>query len=74
MGSADDQLDVTDENSVAVAVKAILAAEGKIDCVVHNAGRGWMGPAEAFTPEQMADAFDINVLGASDSTARCCPE
>ncbi len=57
------ELDVTDEDSVAAAIDAILTAEGQIDCVVHNAGHGSMGPAEAFSPEQMAAAFDINVLG-----------
>ncbi len=31
--------------------------------VVHNAGRMMFGPAEAFTPEQFAQLYDVNVLG-----------
>jgi NAD(P)-dependent dehydrogenase (short-subunit alcohol dehydrogenase family) len=31
--------------------------------VVHNAGHMGVGPAEAFTPEQLADLYDVNVLG-----------
>jgi NAD(P)-dependent dehydrogenase (short-subunit alcohol dehydrogenase family) len=30
---------------------------------VHNAGHMVLGPAEAFTPEQYADEYDVNVLG-----------
>ena len=32
--------------------------------MVHNAGHMVLGPAEAFTPEQYASVFDVNVLGA----------
>jgi NAD(P)-dependent dehydrogenase (short-subunit alcohol dehydrogenase family) len=31
---------------------------------VHNAGHMVMGPAEAFTPEEIAHIYDVNVLGA----------
>lgn len=30
--------------------------------VVHNAGHMVLGPAEAFTPEQIAEIYDVNVL------------
>jgi len=30
--------------------------------VIHNAGHMVFGPAEAFTPEQLAELYDINVL------------
>ena len=32
--------------------------------VVHNAGHMMFGPAEAFTPEQFIQQYDVNVLGA----------
>ena len=35
---------------------------GRIDVVIHNAGHMSFGPAEAFTPEQFAELYDINVL------------
>jgi NAD(P)-dependent dehydrogenase (short-subunit alcohol dehydrogenase family) len=30
--------------------------------VIHNAGHMVLGPAEAFTPEQLAQQYDVNVL------------
>lgn len=57
------ELDVTDERSVEEAVAAVLAVDDRLDVVVHNAGHMVLGPAEAFTPQQMADAYDVNVLG-----------
>jgi len=56
------ELDVASEASVAKAVETILRAEGHVDVVVHNAGHMSYGPAEAFTPEQFAELYDVNVL------------
>ncbi|AHF79218.1 Short chain oxidoreductase (plasmid) [Sodalis praecaptivus] len=57
------QLDVTDEASVMAAVEHALTASGGIDVVIHNAGHMAFGPAEAFTAEQFAAIYDVNVLG-----------
>lgn len=56
-------LDVGDQGSVEAAIASILAAAGRIDVVVHNAGHMVYGPAEAFTVDQLAEQFDVNVLG-----------
>lgn len=56
------ELDVQSQDSVDTAVAAILDAAGGIDVVVHNAGHMAFGPAEAFTPEQFAQLYDVNVL------------
>jgi NAD(P)-dependent dehydrogenase (short-subunit alcohol dehydrogenase family) len=56
------EMDVSDEASVAAAVKEILEDAGQLDVVVHNAGHMVLGPAEAFTPEELAEAYDVNVL------------
>ncbi|MBX7552145.1 SDR family oxidoreductase [Streptomyces sp. tea 10] len=57
-------LDVTSQGGADTAVARVLAEQGRLDVVVHNAGHMVTGPAEAFTPEQLADLYDVNVLGA----------
>lgn len=57
------EMDVQDQASVDAAVRTIAEAEGRIDVVVHNAGHMVLGPAEAFTAEQLASLYDVNVLG-----------
>lgn len=57
------ELDVGSEASADAAVATILGAIGRLDVVVHNAGHMMFGPAEAFTPEQFARLYDVNVLG-----------
>ncbi|MGI5126971.1 SDR family NAD(P)-dependent oxidoreductase [Pseudonocardia sp. CA-107938] len=52
------EMDVLDQASVDAAVAAV----GPVDVVVHNAGHMVLGPAEAFTPEQLAQLYDVNVL------------
>jgi NAD(P)-dependent dehydrogenase (short-subunit alcohol dehydrogenase family) len=56
------ELDVSDQASVDQAVEHVLRDAGSLDVVVHNAGHMVLGPAEAFTPEQLAAAYDTNVL------------
>jgi NAD(P)-dependent dehydrogenase (short-subunit alcohol dehydrogenase family) len=57
------ELDVQSEPSAEAAVEKIIAESGQIDVLVHNAGHMMFGPAEAFTPEQFAQQYDVNVLG-----------
>jgi len=57
-------LDIASEASAEQGLAAILADAGRLDAVVHNAGHMSFGPAEAFTPEQYAALYDVNVLGS----------
>lgn len=57
------ELDVQDEASIKAAVQQLIAEHGHIDVVVHNAGHMMYGPLEAFSPEQLAAQYDVNVLG-----------
>jgi NAD(P)-dependent dehydrogenase (short-subunit alcohol dehydrogenase family) len=56
------ELDVTSEESVKQAAEAVLGEE-PLDVLIHNAGHMVTGPAEAFTPRQLAELYDTNVLG-----------
>jgi hypothetical protein len=56
------ELDVSDQQSVDAGVARILADADRIDVVVHNAGHMVLGPAEAFTPEQLIEVYDTNVI------------
>jgi len=57
------ELDVQSQDSCDAAIARILTEQGRLDVIVHNAGHMVFGPAEAFTPEQYAQLFDVNVLG-----------
>jgi NAD(P)-dependent dehydrogenase (short-subunit alcohol dehydrogenase family) len=56
------ELDVTSQASVDAAIQKIVGENKRLDVVIHNAGHMVFGPAEAFTPEQLAELYDINVL------------
>src|SRR5260370_35599233 len=56
------ELDVASQESVDAAIQHIVNKDGYLDVVIHNAGHMVFGPAEAFTPEQLAEPYDINVL------------
>jgi NAD(P)-dependent dehydrogenase (short-subunit alcohol dehydrogenase family) len=56
------ELDVASEPSVNEAVARIIAEHGRVDVLMHNAGHMTYGPSEAFTPEQLAQQYDVNVL------------
>jgi NAD(P)-dependent dehydrogenase (short-subunit alcohol dehydrogenase family) len=56
------ELDVGSEQSIDRAIQEVIAEASRLDVVIHNAGHMVYGPAEAFTPEQLAQLYDINVL------------
>ncbi|NTG35350.1 SDR family oxidoreductase [Rhizobium rhizogenes] len=56
------ELDVASDASVEAGIAKVIEQEGRIDTIIHNAGHMSFGPAEAFTPEQFAELYDINVL------------
>ena len=56
------EMDVQSQDSVDNAIESIVAENGRLDAAIHNAGHMVYGPAEAFTPEQLSDIYDINVV------------
>jgi len=68
------ELDVASESSAEAAIVQIIAECGRLDVVIHNAGHMSFGPAEAFTPEQFAQLFDINVLSTQRVNRAALPQ
>jgi NAD(P)-dependent dehydrogenase (short-subunit alcohol dehydrogenase family) len=68
------ELDVTSTESVEHGIAEIMSETGHIDVVIHNAGHMSFGPAEAFTPEQFAELYDINVLSAQRVNRAALPD
>jgi len=68
------ELDIASEQSVNVGIAKIIAANGRLDVVIHNAGHMSFGPAEAFTPEQFAQLYDINVLSTQRVNRAALPQ
>jgi NAD(P)-dependent dehydrogenase (short-subunit alcohol dehydrogenase family) len=68
------ELDVTDDESVAAAAKAIGTASGKLDVLVNNAGIGgpWIGPEDT-TPTDFLPVFAVNLLGPVRTTSAFLP-
>ena len=68
------ELDVSSEKSCETAIQEIIAKNGRLDVVVHNAGHMVFGPAEAFTPEQLAELYDLNVLSTQRVSRAALPQ
>lgn len=67
------QLDVTDDESVDVAVKTVEDAHGHVSVLVNNAGIMVMGPVEELTVDDFARQYDTNVFGYVRMIRRCIP-
>lgn len=68
------ELDVASDQSVQAGIAKIIADNGRLDVVIHNAGHMSFGPAEAFTPEQFAQLYDINVLSTQRVNRAALPQ
>jgi short-subunit dehydrogenase len=66
-------LDVTDEESVAEAVREVLKRSGRIDVLVNNAGIGSSGASEESSVAQDRIVFDVNVFGLIRMTKAVLP-
>lgn len=57
-------MDIHVEESCQRAVDKVIADQGRIDVVIHNAAHLFIGYSEGFTPEQFASSINTNLLGA----------
>jgi NAD(P)-dependent dehydrogenase (short-subunit alcohol dehydrogenase family) len=68
------ELDVGSQASADAAIAEIVAEQGRLDVVMHNAGHMAFGSAEAFMPEQLAELYDINVLSTQRVNRAALPQ
>jgi NAD(P)-dependent dehydrogenase (short-subunit alcohol dehydrogenase family) len=68
------ELDVSSQRSSNAAIQEIVSENGRLDVVVHNAGHMVFGPAEAFTPEQFAELYDVNVVSTQRVNRAALPQ
>jgi len=57
------ELDVTDEESMRIAVEAVEAAEGAVGVLVNNAGYSLSGAIESVPLDEVRRQFETNVFG-----------
>ncbi|MBX2870625.1 MAG: SDR family oxidoreductase [Saprospiraceae bacterium] len=62
------RLDVTELDSIQAAVESIVAADGRIDMLINNAGAGFGKTTEQATIEEVKWVTDVNYLGV----VYCC--
>lgn len=56
-------VDVREQSQVDDFVRAVLDAEGRIDCLVNNAGLGHFASVEAITGDQFREVLETNLHG-----------
>lgn len=66
--------DVTDESAVEAAVAAVVAAFGKLDVAVANAGFAVAGRVDKLTADDWRRQMDVNVVGAAVTAKHATPE
>jgi len=57
------RLDLQDETTFQVAIDQIIAEQGRVDTVIHNAGLAYYGGADTLTLQEARDLFETNFFG-----------
>ncbi len=66
------ELDIT-KNSDRAAVTKVLDLEGRLDCLINNAGYGLYGPLEELSEKQIRDQMEVNFFGLALFTQSLLP-
>lgn len=67
-------LDVKNVSTINNAIAEVIAAEGKLDVLINNAGVGITGPIEEIPQEQIQHNFDTNFFGPINVIKRVLPQ
>ncbi|MDL2223061.1 SDR family NAD(P)-dependent oxidoreductase [Bacteroidales bacterium OttesenSCG-928-M11] len=66
-------MDVTSGESTAEGINSILKKEGRIDCLINNAGYGLYGSVEEVSIEDAKKQMDVNLFGLARLTQLVLP-
>ena len=66
-------VDVTDQNTILIAVQDAIQTFGQIDVLVNNAGYGLSGAVEEASDEEIEQVISTNVFGVVDTTRAVLP-
>ena len=66
-------VDVTSEAAVKAAVDTVMAAEGRIDILINNAGMGISGAMEFTDPADARRLMDVNLFGMDNMIRAVLP-
>jgi NAD(P)-dependent dehydrogenase (short-subunit alcohol dehydrogenase family) len=67
------QLDVTNDESIAMAINRVISESGRIDVLVNNAGYGLIGSVEDMSIEELKAQYGTNVFGVFRVTKTVLP-
>ena len=67
------EADVTDTNSISLAIEQGITKFGHIDVLLNNAGYGQQGIFEAVSPEKIREQFEVNVFGLMETSRAILP-
>jgi len=65
--------DIASSDQCALLVERTVAAFGRIDALVNNAGHAPLLPIERHTPAIVREVFDVNALGPANLILACWP-
>ncbi|PKP11280.1 MAG: short-chain dehydrogenase/reductase [Bacteroidetes bacterium HGW-Bacteroidetes-3] len=67
-------LDVNNKETIVKAVAEIIAAEGRIDILINNAGMGITGAIEDTPTDEMRNVFETNFFGVIEMMKAVLPQ